>query len=319
MQLVVAHQWNGSQWSSFDTIPAAQSKMFQWDFAVHDGQNAILALAKDTQGDLSTGNDWEIFTIRKTNGVWNSAQQLTTNAIMEYGVNAAFSFDGTPIVTWMRDTSIMGSYSAVSASQEIWIPNAGMGFFNNSFAVGKDTMVLIWNEGTSAVISMSSVTQRKWSVPKFAHFTTDIQRSLSAQFATNGSLHIGYQQSPYNTQPNQFSDSGSLQLISIEKVSSPLGINTPKDQSPKNFALLDAYPNPFNASATIKFILPKQAYSVLTITNILGREVARLVDGVTAEGEHAVVFNADRFASGVYFYTLRSGDIFQTKKLILVK
>jgi len=166
---------------------------------------------------------------------------------------------------------------------------------------------------------MSSVTLRKWSVPKFAHFTTDIQRSLSAQFATNGSLHIGYQQSPYNTLPNQFSDSGSLQLISIEKVSSPLGINTPKSQSPKHFALLDAYPNPFNASATIKFILPKQAYSVLTITNILGREVARLVDGVTAEGEHAVVFNADRLASGVYFYTLRSGNIMQTKKLMLVK
>ncbi|MDP1676258.1 MAG: NosD domain-containing protein [Bacteroidota bacterium] len=319
MQLVVAHQWNGSQWSSFDTIPAAQSKMFQWDFAVHDGQNAILALGKDTQDDLSTGNDWEIFTIKKTNGAWSSIQQLTTNAIMEYGVNAAFTYDGIPIITWMRDTSILGSYGAVSASQEIWIPNAGMGFFNNSFAVGKDTMVLIWNEGTCAVISMSSVTQRKWSVPKFAHFTTDIQRSLTAQFATNGSLHIGYQQSPYNTLPNQFSDSGSLQLISIEKVSSPLGINAPKNQSPKNFALLDAYPNPFNASATIKFILPKQAYSVLTVTNILGREVARLVDGVTAEGEHTVVFNADRLASGVYFYTLRSGNIMQTKKIMLVK
>lgn len=319
IQLVVARQWNGSQWNLFDTIPAAQSKMFQWDFAVHDGQNAMFALANDTQGDLSTGNDWELFTIKQTNGVWGSVQQLTTNGIMEYGVNAAFTFDGTPVVTWMRDTSIIGSYGALSASQEIWIPKAGMGFFNNSFAIGKDTMVLMWNEGTSAVISKSSVTQRQWSVPKFAHFTTDIQRSLSAQFATNGSLHIGYQQSPYNTIPNQFSDSGSLQLISIEKVSSPLGVHTPKDQEPKQFALLNAYPNPFNASATIKFVLPKQAYSVLTVTNILGREVARLIDGVIAEGEHSVVFNADRLASGVYFYTLRSGNIVQTKKVMLVK
>jgi len=319
VRLVVARQWNGSQWSVFDTIPVAQSKMFQWDFTVHDGQNAMLALAKDTQGDLSTGNDWEIFTIKQANGVWGSVQQLTTNGIMEYGVNAAYTFDGTPVVTWMRDTSIIGSYGAVSASQEIWIPKAGMGFFNNSLAVGKDTMVLMWNEGTSAVMSMSSVAQRKWSVPKFAHFTTDIQRSLSAQFATNGSLHIGYQQSPYNMLPNQFSDSGSLQLISIEKVSSPLGVSAPKEYTPKQFALLNAYPNPFNASATIKFVLPKQAYSVLTVTNILGREVARLVDGVTAEGEHTVVFNADRFASGVYFYTLRSGNIAQTKKIMLVK
>jgi parallel beta-helix repeat protein len=319
IQLVVARQWNGSQWNLFDTISAVQSKMFQWDFAVHDGQNAMFALAKDTQGDLSTGNDWEIFTIKQTNSVWGLVQQLTTNGIMEYGVNAAFAYDGTPVATWMRDTSIIGSYGAVSASQEIWMSNAGMGFFNNSFAVGKDTMVLMWNEGTSAVMSMSSVTQRKWGVPKFAHFTTDIQRSLSAQFATNGSLHIGYQQSPYNTSPNQFSDSGSLQLISIEKVSSPLGINTPKEYTPNQFALLNAYPNPFNASATIRFVLPKQAYSVLTVTNILGREVARLVDGVLAEGEHSVVFNADRLASGVYIYKLTSGKYSATKKIMLVK
>ncbi|MFA6437911.1 MAG: T9SS type A sorting domain-containing protein, partial [Bacteriovoracaceae bacterium] len=120
-------------------------------------------------------------------------------------------------------------------------------------------------------------------------------------------------------QPGQFSDSGSLQLISLSKLSIPLEVKKNVATAPTGFALFDAFPNPFNASSVIRFRLPNQGYTVLTVTNTLGREVARLVDGQLNEGEHSITFNAERFASGVYFYTLRSGVLIQTKKMILLK
>ncbi|MFZ4621770.1 MAG: right-handed parallel beta-helix repeat-containing protein [Bacteroidota bacterium] len=318
-QFVVAGPWSGAGWLKFDTLTALRSKMFRWTASVHNEQNMMIAYVQDTQGDLSTGNDWEIFAQKKVNGVWEVPQQLTTNAVMEYGVNSAYAQNGTPIVTWMRDTSIIGSIGALPQSQEIWMPNAGMGFFTNAFAAGKDTMALFWNEGSSVVMSLSPIASRSWSKPKFVHFTTEIQRSVNAQFDDQGSLHIGFQQSPYLTQPGQFSDSGALHVLSLGKLSAPLSVRPSAPAAPKQFALLDAFPNPFNASSTIRFILPKQGYTVLTVTNILGREVARLADGELKEGEHSFTFSADNFASGIYFYTLRSGGLVQTKKMILIK
>jgi parallel beta-helix repeat protein len=318
-RLVVARGWFSGKWNQFDTLAGAQFNMFQWDLGVQDDENMIIALAKDTQGDLATGNDWEIFTVRRTAGSWGTEQRLTTNTRMEFGVHAAFTHDAVPVVSWMRDTSVIGSVGAITAAQEIWIPNAGMGFFNSALAVGKDTMALFWNEGTSVVMSVSPVAVRSWSPPKFIHFTADVQRSVNAQFDPSGSLHIGFQQSPYAVQPGQFSDSGSLQLVSLTKLGTPLGMKETEPSVPAGFALFDAYPNPFNASSVIRFSLPKQGYTQLTVTNILGREVARLADGILSEGEHSYTFNADRLASGIYFYTLRSGSFVQTKKVMLVK
>lgn len=318
-RLVVARGWFGGKWNQFDTLAGAQFNMFQWDLAVQDDQNAIIALAKDTQGDLATANDWEIFTIRCTAGSWGTEQRLTTNTRMEFGVRAAFTHNAVPVISWMRDTSVIGSVGATVASQEMWIPNAGMGFFNNALAVGKDTMALFWNEGTSVVMSVSPVSARSWSAPKFIRFSADVQRSVQAQFDPAGGLHIGYQQSPYTAQPGAFSDSGALHLLTLERFSAPVGIRSDERMAPRTFALLDAFPNPFNASSTIRFVLPKEGYTVLTVTNILGREVARLTDGFLEGGEHTAVFNGDHLSSGVYFYTLRSAGIVQTKKMLLLK
>lgn len=319
MRLAVARQWNGTQWNSVDTIQEVQSKIFQWDFAVQNDLKAIIVLAKDTQGDLSTGNDWEIFTVERTDGVWQNIQQLTSNAKMEYGVKAAYFTDGTPSITWMRDTSIVGSIGAVSSSQEIWIPKAGMGFFESSFTIGKDTMVLLWNEGTSAVMATASVNQREWSKPKFLQFSSDIQRSISAQFDTDGFLHFGFQQSPYNSDPAQLSDSGFIRLISIENTSSSVGVHKERPELPKQFALFNAYPNPFNPSTEIRYQTPEGSYVTLKIYDLLGREVATLVNEELKAGVHSVRFDASDLSSGMYIYTLRAGDFVASKKLLLMK
>lgn len=87
----------------------------------------------------------------------------------------------------------------------------------------------------------------------------------------------------------------------------------------QNFQLLQNYPNPFNPSTTIRFSLPQREQVTLKVFDVLGREVATLVDGELSAGEHSVVYNTKQLSSGVYFYRLRAGNFVQQKKMEMVK
>ncbi len=97
------------------------------------------------------------------------------------------------------------------------------------------------------------------------------------------------------------------------------GIAKAPAQVPSQFALAQAYPNPFNPSAHIEYSVPQTGFVSLKVYNVLGQEVATLVSGIQQTGEHVAVFNGDRFASGVYFYRLQAGNVSITKKMVLMK
>ena len=85
------------------------------------------------------------------------------------------------------------------------------------------------------------------------------------------------------------------------------------------FTLYQNYPNPFNPTTTINFDVPQKERIHLTVFDVLGREVAVLVDGEKERGSHSVLFNVQGIASGVYFYRLKSGAATVTKKMIVQK
>ncbi|MBN2184847.1 MAG: agmatine deiminase family protein [Candidatus Krumholzibacteriota bacterium] len=90
------------------------------------------------------------------------------------------------------------------------------------------------------------------------------------------------------------------------------------------FALEQNYPNPFNPSTIIRFSLPATDQTTLAVFDVNGREVARLVDGVREKGSHTVEWigissNGRRVESGIYFYSLRSGSLHETRKMILIR
>ncbi|MDR3628415.1 MAG: ice-binding family protein [Ignavibacteriaceae bacterium] len=93
--------------------------------------------------------------------------------------------------------------------------------------------------------------------------------------------------------------------------------------SPKEFSLLQNYPNPFNPSTNIQYSLQKTGQVSLKVYNILGKEVATLVNGRQEAGSYTVPFNNSNgtlgLSSGVYFYRLQAGSFVSTKKLILMK
>jgi hypothetical protein len=89
--------------------------------------------------------------------------------------------------------------------------------------------------------------------------------------------------------------------------------------TPEEFALHNAYPNPFNPATSIMYDLPEASNVKLVVYDLNGRIVANLVDGWMGEGSHSVVFNADNLPSGVYFCSLTAGNFTATKKLLLIK
>ncbi|MGB2959868.1 MAG: CHRD domain-containing protein [Bacteroidota bacterium] len=93
-----------------------------------------------------------------------------------------------------------------------------------------------------------------------------------------------------------------------------------EDEVPSAFTLEQNYPNPFNPSTTIRFQLPEAGHAVLRIYNLMGQEVATLLDGVREAGSYVVDFDARGLASGAYFYRLTAnGGAVQTRRMILVK
>ena len=88
---------------------------------------------------------------------------------------------------------------------------------------------------------------------------------------------------------------------------------------PKEYALFNNYPNPFNPVTTITYQLPKDGYVTLKIFDILGNEVKTLVNDQKEVGKYTVQFDASSLASGMYVYQLRVNDYTSTKKMLLLK
>ncbi len=90
---------------------------------------------------------------------------------------------------------------------------------------------------------------------------------------------------------------------------------------PDNFSLSQNYPNPFNPSTRINYELRNTNYVTLKVFDLLGKEVASLVNEKQNAGSYAVDFNSSEFnlPSGIYFYTLNAGEFKETKKMVLVK
>ena len=86
-----------------------------------------------------------------------------------------------------------------------------------------------------------------------------------------------------------------------------------------DFALAQNYPNPFNPSTTIQFNLAKRGMVKLNVYDVLGNQVANLVNDVRSTGPHAVSFDGSDLSSGVYFYTLETATEIITKKMMLMK
>jgi hypothetical protein len=107
----------------------------------------------------------------------------------------------------------------------------------------------------------------------------------------------------------------------VLKILIPDSVTSVKDnyEIPKTFNLNQNYPNPFNPETIISYQIPISGYVTLKIYNVLGKEIATLVNETKQPGNYAVRFSGKDLASGIYFYQLQSGSFTQIRKLVLMK
>lgn len=97
------------------------------------------------------------------------------------------------------------------------------------------------------------------------------------------------------------------------------GIINYNSEIPTEYAMKQNFPNPFNPTTNIQFDLPQNNFVTLKIYDIMGREVAMLVNEFKTAGRYIASFNAVNLSSGIYFYKIQAGNFIQTKRMILIK
>jgi uncharacterized protein (DUF608 family) len=114
-------------------------------------------------------------------------------------------------------------------------------------------------------------------------------------------------------------DNAKLSALEVRRRDTSSGGNPNDSDIPTSYSLSQNYPNPFNSSTIIKYELPASDHVTLKVFDILGKEVATLVNQMKAAGSYYIPFDAKSFSSGMYFYQMRSSNFMEIKKMVLIK
>ena len=112
---------------------------------------------------------------------------------------------------------------------------------------------------------------------------------------------------------------GIFQIWTVKLDIPPFGIQKISNNVPENYVLDQNYPNPFNPSTTIEFSVPKKDNVKIVIYDAIGKAVSTVVNSQLEPGSYKVNFESNNLASGIYYYSLISGEFSITKKMVLVK
>ena len=237
--------------------------------------------------------------------------------------NVSFGGGSLPVVVDTGATLVMGTNS--------WGGDAIFAADSGATIMSGDTTGLDGNITTTGTVALSSGASFVFNgtVPQTTglhlpsvveNLTIDNADTVTLLQATtiNGNLNlmagVFNNTIPFTLGPNgKVLNNGGKLLVALTAV------NSAASNVPKVFSLDQNYPNPFNPSTEIKYGLPKAAFVTLRVYNVLGQEVATLVNQHQSAGHYDLTFNMDRFASGVYFYILRAGNFVSAKKMMLIK
>lgn len=114
------------------------------------------------------------------------------------------------------------------------------------------------------------------------------------------------------------SDLNSPSTIRVVSLNAATGVQENSGEA-REYKLMQNYPNPFNPQTTIMYHIAQSGNVSIKIFDVLGSEVATLVNEIKSQGTYEVIFDASKYLSGIYFYQLRVNDFIQTKKMVLLR
>lgn len=131
--------------------------------------------------------------------------------------------------------------------------------------------------------------------------------------------YIGHDDDPCYPLYNEFYRDLVYARIDSVQHGTLVNVGTMHGETPMSFSLSQNFPNPFNSTTVIQYTLARESHVVIKVFDILGRELATLVDQDQVAGKESLTFDASGLASGVYIYRLSTEDYLEAKKLILLK
>jgi photosystem II stability/assembly factor-like uncharacterized protein len=228
---------------------------------------------------------------------WTASQPIPIDN--SYGFSMRDATHG--IMSNINSGSIARTTNAWASADSILIFNGDYGLRAIDWIPGTDAVVVVGGptgSGISGVSTDGGVTWTQKTVP------TGVGRLRHTQFLD---VSTGW----------AVGNSGAILKWTGGSVLN--GIDEPTTAVPTAFALNQNYPNPFNPTTIVSYQLPVASSVRLTVYDMLGREIAVLVDGEMEPGTHQVTFDGSALSSGVYFYTMKAGAFSSTKSLMLMK
>ncbi len=292
------YSYDGGNWTTFDNIPRGaaidQNGIF-W-FTRNDTlfkyQNGIVSSYKVPRG----GGVSSHIAIGPDNGVWFTVDYNYSGVFSDSIIVTKFkdgiwkffqySIRNLEITYNIQKNRQSDAKIAVESTDKVWIASSGTGLFSCDTKSGG-----IWNN--------------------YNPYNSDIG------IAFIGTVLIDNFGNKWITSANaegtivEFNENG---IITAVHENGEQAIEQPKD-----FMILQNFPNPFNPTTTINYALPQAGNVTLKVYDMLGREVATLVNEYKNAGYYQANFDAGKLSSGVYFYTLQAGKFVETKKLVLMK
>ena len=330
---LISVRWNGAGWGTPTVVSNLLTGVHNWKSG-KPKQPTLLFFTRgpgyDTDGDLSTPGDWEVFASLWNGTVWSSPARLTNDGSVDWGVHCTYVGDGRSALGWLKDSVVVGVLGDVTQQPTLWLGdsnNVGLEFINGKLAAGGGKLLLAWPEVGNITYSNASIAQPIWS-RRVSRSTESEERSLSLAVDENGKGIFGYLSVPFSGNSSNLSDTADIYITTMDISSNITSVKYETPRIPDRFILMDAYPNPFNPSTTIQFSLPQAGFATLKIYNTLGEEVTSLISERLNAGTYSKNWNAANMASGIYFYRLfvltegqngQAGSYIETKKLVFLK
>jgi hypothetical protein len=290
-----------------------------------DGNTAIVGGTYDSSG---IGAAW-VFT--RSSGVWSQqgSKLVGTGAVggaSYQGYSVALCAEGnTAIVGGTYDSSGIGAAWVFTRSSGVWSQQGSK--LVGTGAVGgaaQGNSVALSADGNTAIVG--------GRLDNFYAGATWVFARSSGVWSQQGSKLVGTGAVGGAAQGISvaLSADGNTAIVGGTYDSSGIGAawvftrsGTPVREEaanvPLQFVLEQNYPNPFNPSTKIQFSIVHRQLTIVKVYDVLGREVATLVNAVKEPGTYTVEFDASSLASGVYFYRLQAGTYVETRKLLLLK
>jgi hypothetical protein len=312
---------NGATWSDFKTvnwsaIPATARFQRLWDYTKGDG-NTI-----SVQGDINVDKNGYVHLV--------TGLTDTTGANGEYGYNALVEFIETAD-GWDAKIIVEGDMLLDSTFTQQDGPGLGQMGPSVYLATDKNREVFAVQYVTTQTVGsnycdifmQTRTLNGNWSAPMNLTETADKNEN-----GTHLAPYLGGSNGSYTAYSMYFYEQGQTGPIvdpakptDIYIAAVPLTITGVENEisGSYNFTLEQNYPNPFNPTTTIKYTVPETGLVTLKVYDVLGSEVATLVNETMTAGQHTVNFNAAGLASGMYIYKMQAGNFQSVKKMMLMK